>query len=162
MVLRRGVCAGLHMVGASAANQRVRRLLSALCRCPRRLRGHRKRVLWRAPQDGFKPVLPCVKRHMLHLTYSVPGSFALHWNHTEARAQTTTRCEVACVICARNDWADNRCSVYPWREATDKRTYTELLHTQSGTSSLLTRDDILCFGNRGLINDHLSVDGYMD
>ena len=67
---------------------------------------YRKRLLWRAQQDGFKPLLPWVKRHILqsatfHLTFSVPGSFSLHWNHPEALAVATTRCEVACVICAR-------------------------------------------------------------
>ena len=125
---------------------------------------YRKRLLWRAQEDGFKPLLPWVKRHMLqsatfHLTFSVLGSLSLHWNHPEALAVATTRCEVACVICARKDWLDNRFPVYLWREATDKRTLTELQHTPSGTSSFLTCGVILCFGNRDLINDHLSVDG---
>ena len=97
-----------------------------------------------------------------HLTFSVPGSLSLHWNHPEALAVAITRCEVACVICARKDLADNRFPVSIWREATDNRTYSELRHTESGTSSLLTCGDILCFGNRDLINEHLSVDGYMD
>ena len=128
---------------------------------------YRKRLLWRAQQDGFKPLLPWVKRHILqsatfHLTFSVTGSFSLHWNHPEALAVATTRCEVGCVICVQKDWSENPCPVYLWWEAIDKRTYTELRHTESGTSSLLTCGDILCFGNRGLINDHLSVDGYMD
>ena len=43
---------------------------------------YRKRLFWRAQIDGFKPLLPWVKRHMLesatfHLTYSVPGSLSL-------------------------------------------------------------------------------------
>ena len=43
---------------------------------------YRKRLLWRAQQDGFKPLLPWVKRHILqsatfHLTFSVPGSLSL-------------------------------------------------------------------------------------
>jgi hypothetical protein len=43
---------------------------------------YRKRLFWRAQKDGFKPLLPWVKRHMLesatfHLTYSIPGSFSL-------------------------------------------------------------------------------------
>ena len=78
---------------------------------------YRKRLLWRAQQDGFKPLLPWVKRHMLqsatfHLTFSVPGSLSLHWHHPEALAIATTRCEVARVICARKDWSDHRFHVY--------------------------------------------------
>ena len=76
---------------------------------------YRKRLLWRAQQDGFKPLLPWVKRHILqsatfHLTFSVPGSFSLHWNHPEAIATARTRCEVACVVCARKDWLETRCA----------------------------------------------------
>ena len=61
---------------------------------------YRKRLLWRAQHDGFKPLLPWVKRHILqsatfHLTFSVPGSFSYHWNHPEAIATARTRCEVA-------------------------------------------------------------------
>ena len=128
---------------------------------------YRKRLLWRAQQDGFKPLLPWVKRHILqsatfHLTFSVPGSFSLHWNHPEAVEIAKTRCEVACVVCARKDWLEKRFSVYLWREATDKRTCSELRHTNSGAASLLTCGDTPCFGNRALINEHLSTDGYMD
>ena len=128
---------------------------------------YRKRFLWRAQQDGFKPLLPWVKRHILqsatfHLTFSVPGSFSLHWNHPEAVEIAKTRCEVACVVCARKDWLEKRFSVYLWREATDKRTCSELRHTNSGAASLLTCGDTPCFGNRALINEHLSTDGYMD
>ncbi len=73
---------------------------------------YRKRLLWRAQHDGFKPLLPWVKRHILrsatfHLTLSVPGSFSFHWNHPEAIATARTRCEVACVVCARKDWLEN-------------------------------------------------------
>ena len=128
---------------------------------------YRKRLLWRAQQDGFKPLLPWVKRHILqsatfHLTFSVPGSFSLHWNHPEAIATARTRCEVACVVCARKDWLENRYPVYLWREATDKRTLTELQYTSSGTSTFLSCGDTLCFGSREKINEHLSTDGYMD
>ena len=128
---------------------------------------YRKRLLWRAQKDGFKPLLPWVKRHILqsatfHLTFSVPGSFSLHWNHPEAIAVAKARCKVACVVCARKDWLENRYPVYLWREATDKRTITELRHRDSGTSTFLTCGDTLCFGNRDNINGHLSTDGYMD
>ena len=61
---------------------------------------YRKRLLWRAQQDGFKPLLPWVKRHILqsatfHLTFSVPGSLSLHWDRPEAIAVAKARCEVA-------------------------------------------------------------------
>ena len=69
---------------------------------------------------------------------------------------------MACVIRARKDWLENRCPVYLWRDAIDKRTYTDLIHTQCGTSSLRTCGDMMCFGNRGLINDYLSVDRFME
>ena len=126
---------------------------------------YRKRLLWRAQQDGFKPLLPWVKRHILqsatfHLTFSVPGSFSLHWNHPEAIATARKRCEVACVVCARRDWLENRFCVYLWREATDTRTLSELRHTSSGESSLLTCGENLCFGNRAY--EHLSTDGYIN
>ena len=47
---------------------------------------YRKRLLWRAQQDGFKPLLPWVKRHILqsatfHLTFSVPGSCSVSYTH---------------------------------------------------------------------------------
>ena len=60
---------------------------------------YRKRLFWRAQMDGFKPLLPWVKRHMLesatfHLTYSVPGSFSLKWSHPEAFLVAKERSEV--------------------------------------------------------------------
>ena len=74
---------------------------------------YRKRLFWRAMIDGFKPLLPWVKRHMLesatfHLTYSVPGSFSFKWSHPEAFLVAKERSEVACVVCARKDWLESR------------------------------------------------------
>ncbi|CAK0810017.1 unnamed protein product, partial [Prorocentrum cordatum] len=128
---------------------------------------YRKRPLWRAQQDSFKPLLPWLKRHILqsatfHLTFSVPGAFSLHWNHPEAIAVAKARCEVACVACARKDWLDNRYPVHLWRGATEQRTITQLLHTDSGTSTFLTCGDALCFADRDKINGHLSTDGCME
>ena len=73
---------------------------------------YRKRLFWRAMKDGFKPLLPWVKRHMLesatfHLTYSVPGSFSLKWSHPESFLVAKERSEVACVVCARKDWLES-------------------------------------------------------
>ncbi|CAK0860808.1 unnamed protein product [Prorocentrum cordatum] len=58
----------------------------------------RKRLSWRAQQDGFKPLLPWVKRRILqsatfHLTFSAPGSLSLHWNRPEAIAAAKARRE---------------------------------------------------------------------
>ena len=83
---------------------------------------YRKRLFWRAQKDGFKPLLPWVKRHMLesatfHLTYSVPASFSLKWVHPEAFLVAKERSEVACVVCARKDWLESRFTVYLWRAA---------------------------------------------
>ena len=88
--------------------------------------------LWRAQLDGLKPLLSSVNKHILqsatfHLTFSVPGSFSLHWNRPEAFTVPITRCEVACVICARKHCLENRFPVYLWREAIDKRNYSELI-----------------------------------
>ena len=52
--------------------------------------------------------------------------------------------------------------VYLCWDATDRRTCTELQHTESGKSEFLTCGETMCFGNRTLINNHLSTDGYMD
>ena len=92
---------------------------------------YRKRLFWRAQKDGFKPLLPWVKRHMLesasfHLTYSVPGSFSLKNSHPEAFLKAKERAEVACVVCARKDWLENRFTVYLWREATGASNLSEL------------------------------------
>ena len=93
--------------------------------------------------DGFKPLLPWVKRHMLesatsHLTYSVPGSLSFKWSHPEAFLVAKERSEVACVVCARKDWLESRFTVYLWREATGSSAYSELRHDDSGKSELLT------------------------
>jgi hypothetical protein len=124
---------------------------------------YRKRLFWRAQEDGFKPLLPWVKRHMLesatfHLTYSVPGSFSLKWSHPEAFLVAKERSEVACVVCARKDWLESRFTVYLWREATGSSTLAELQHvTEAGKSELLTCGQYLCFGNRDLIDNLLTT-----
>ena len=97
---------------------------------------YRKRLFWRAQKDGFKPLLPWVKRHMLesatfHLTYSVPGSHSLKWSHPEAFRVAKERAEVACVVCARKDWLESRFTVYLWRTASGSSSYSELCHVDS-------------------------------
>ena len=127
---------------------------------------YRKRLFWRAQKDGFKPLLPWVKRHMLesatfHLTYSVPGSFSLKWSHPEAFLAAKERCEVACVVCARKDWLESRFTAYLWRKADGASSYAEVQHNDSsGESKLLTHGEHLCFGNRDLIDKFLNTKHY--
>lgn len=126
---------------------------------------YRKRLFWRVQKDGFKPLLPWVKRHMLesatfHLTYSVPGSFSLKWSHPEAFDVARQRSEVACVVCARQDWLECRFTVYLWRDADGSKTLAELQHDTSGSTVLLTNGEHLCFGNRELINKLLNIPKY--
>jgi len=128
---------------------------------------YRKRLFWRVQKDGFKPLLPWVKRHILesatfHLTYSVPGSFSLKWNHPEAFRVAKERSEVACVVCARKDWLESRFTVYLWRKADGASSYSELQHTDSGTSQLLTNGEHLCFGNRDVIDQFLNTKFYSE
>ena len=128
---------------------------------------YRKRLFYRAQKDGFKALLPWVKRHMLesatfHLTYSIPGSCSLKWNHPEAFHVAKERCEVACVVCARKDWLESRFTVYLWRTADGASSYAELMHTDSGMSELLTSGEHLCFGNRDLIDKLLNTKRYSD
>ena len=128
---------------------------------------YRKRLFWRVQKDGFKPLLPWVKRHMLesatfHLTYSIPGSFSLKWNHPEAFQVAKERCEVACVVCARKDWLESRFTVYLWRTADGSSSLTELRHVESGMSELLTSDGHLCFGKRDLIDKLLNTKHYTE
>ena len=128
---------------------------------------YRKRLFWRAQKDNFKPLLPWVKRHMLesatfHLTYSIPGSFSLKWNHPEAFQVAKERCEVACVVCARKDWLESRFTVYLWRTADGSSSLTELQHVGSGKSELLTNGDHLCYGNKDLIDKFLNTKWYSE
>ena len=128
---------------------------------------YRKRLFWRAQKDGFKPLLPWVKRHILqaatfHTTYSVPGSFCLKWSQPEAMSIAQERAEVACVVCARKDWLEKRLCVYLWKEASDSKSLTDLLNVQSGSSKLLTFGADLCFGNRHIINNFLAPGAYSE
>ena len=74
---------------------------------------YRKRLFWRAQQDGFLPMLPWVKRHILqsasfHLAYSVRGTKNLKWSHPDSFVAAMPRAEVPCVLCARKDWIEQR------------------------------------------------------
>ena len=95
-----------------------------------------------------------------HLTYSVPGSFSLKWSHPEAFLAAKERCEVACVVCARKDWLESRCTVYLWRTADGSSSYAELKHGDHGNSQLLTNGEHLCFGNKDLIDKFLNTKHY--
>ena len=81
---------------------------------------YRKRLFWRGQRDGFMPMLPWVKRHILqaatfHLAYSVPGTCNMKWSHPDSTVAATPRAEVACVVCARRDWIEQRLCVHLWR-----------------------------------------------
>lgn len=128
---------------------------------------YRKRLFWRVQRDGFKPLLPWVKRHILesaifHLTYSVPGSFSLKWSHPEAFAVAKERSEVACVVCARKDWLENRFKAYLCQKADGDSSLTELSHVERGNSRLLKYGEHLCFGNKEIINELLHTSWYCD
>ena len=97
-----------------------------------------------------------------HLTYSIPGSLSLKWNHPEAFLVAKERSEVACVVCARKDWLESRFTVYLWRTATGSSSLTELMHVDSGKSELLTKGEHLCFGNREVIDQFLNTKFYSE
>ena len=48
--------------------------------------------------------------------------FSLSGSHPEAFLVATERSEVACVVCARKDWLENRFTFYLWSEATGSST----------------------------------------
>ncbi len=55
-------------------------------------------------------------------------------------------------LCARKSRLENRFSVYVWRAAIGKKSFTELLHNDGRASDLFVYREHLCFGNRMLIN----------
>ena len=92
---------------------------------------YRKRLFWRAQRDGFMPMLPWVKRHILqaatfHLAYYVPGTRNMKWSHPDSTVAATPRAEVACVVCARRDWIEQRFRVHLWRESDGSTRLSEL------------------------------------
>ena len=128
---------------------------------------YRKRLFWRAQRDGFMPMLPWVKRHILqaatfHLAYSVPGAETMKWSHPDSFKAAMPRAEVACVVCARRDWIEQRLRVYLWREADGVTQLTELTHGAGGNKEMLTCGGHLCFGNRDVINEYLDAAKYAE
>ena len=78
---------------------------------------YRKQLFRRAPEDGFKPLLPWVKRHMLeaatfHLTYTVPSSLCLKMSHPESCSLAKERSEVSCAVRAGKDWLESRFTLH--------------------------------------------------
>ena len=129
------------------------------------MNGHlRKRLLWQAQQQGLTSLLPYVKRHLVQaaycfLAYSVPSTMCLGWTHPDSLAVAWPRCEVACVVCARKDWLENRFPVCLWKEATDAKSVGEIIHGP-GSMQLLVHEGSLCFGNRHIINKYLATSLY--
>ena len=125
---------------------------------------YRKRLLWQAQQEGLKKLLPYVKRHLVQAAsffqaYSVPGTMCLGWRHPDSLRCALPRCEVACVVCARKDWMENRFRVHLWKEATHSKSVGEIIHGPGSTQLLVHAED-LCFGNRGVINHYLATGLY--
>ena len=128
---------------------------------------YRKRLFWRAQQDGFQPMLPWVKRHILqsasfHLGYSVPGACSLKWCHPDSFIAAMPRAEVPCVVCARKDWIEMRFQIHLWREADGSSKLSELCHVNCGQEEFLTCDGRLCFGEREKVNEYLSTAKYAE
>ena len=64
---------------------------------------YRKRLLWMAQQEGLKPLLPWVKRHIVQsasffLTYSVPSTMCIGWRNPDSLTLAKPRCEVGCEV----------------------------------------------------------------
>ena len=113
------------------------------------------------------PMLPWVKRHILqaatfHLAYSVPGTCNMKWSHPDSTVAATPRAEVACVVCARRDWIEQRFRVYLWREADGSTRLSELTHAPKGKEEMLTSGGHLCFGNRDVVNEYLDAAKYAE
>ena len=128
---------------------------------------YRKRLFWRAQRDGFMPMLPWVKRHILqaatfHLAYSVPGTCNLKWSHPDSFRAALPRREVACVVCARRDWLENRYQAFLWREANGTARLEDLQHSACGNEEVLTCDGHICFGNRDVVNKYLDTAKYVE
>ena len=82
-------------------------------------------------------MLPWVKRHVLqaatlHLTYSVPETQRLKWKHSTSFNATLTGAEMSYVVCARQDWIEQRFRVYLWREADNINKLMELTYGVCG------------------------------
>ena len=82
---------------------------------------YRKHLFWRAQKEGFLPILPWQKRHMLanfsfFQCYSIPESGGIEWSEEHPMHTAVPRSEVGCAICARKDWLEHRLRTYLWRE----------------------------------------------
>ena len=82
---------------------------------------YRKHLFWLAQKQGFQPMLPWQKRHMLanlsfFQCFSIPESGAIEWTEGHSIQTVVQRQEVGCAICARKDWMEHRFRVYLWRE----------------------------------------------
>ena len=91
---------------------------------------YRKHLFWYAQRQGFLPLLPWQKRHMLanfafFQCHSIPESGGIEWNvarHGSVAQPAASlmnsavpRQEIGCAICARRDWIEHRFRVYLWR-----------------------------------------------
>ena len=121
---------------------------------------YRKRLFFMAWQAGLRPLMPWVKRAMLHShaffsRYSVPCSLN-DWSRRTSAAQP--RRQKACAICAVKDWLERRVEIYLFAAPDAVTTKSELFYgcdvpdndeeddTDSPKQRLLAKQGKLCAG----------------
>ena len=145
---------------------------------------YRKRLFWVAQRQGFTPVLPWVKRHMLQnfsffQTHSLPCAGQNDWTRTVSPGGAVQRREEACAVCAVKAWVEHRYQVYMFRPYTSKAGSeilagmpdAETVETDEEESEsesrpedehALLRDAQGCFyvSSSSLVHEHLNVWNY--
>ena len=147
---------------------------------------YRKRLFWQAQEEGFVPLLPWIKRHILQRfaffqTRSFPhaghASAGLAFHAEETARDSEPRREEACAICARLGFLETRVRVYLWKTPEGEER-APVLHSrerderdedgegQEGEEETqvdyATRaDGLLCVGDAEAANKLLSTQLYM-
>jgi len=139
---------------------------------------YRKRLFFMAWQAGLRPLLPWVKRSMLHShaffsRYSVPCCLN-DWSRRVSAAQP--RRQQACAICAIRDWLERRVEMYLFTAADGTTTKTNVFYgsnafggvhideedeANSPKQRLLTKRGKLCAGPAEKVDKILSVYNYI-
>ena len=136
---------------------------------------YRKRLFFMAWQAGLRPLMPWVKRAMLHShaffsRYSVPCSLN-DWSRRTSAAQP--RRQKACAICAVKDWLERRVEIYLFAAPDAVTTKSELFYgcdvpdndeeddTDSPKQRLLAKQGKLCAGPAEKVDRILSVYNYI-
>ena len=136
---------------------------------------YRKHLFWFAQKQGFLPMLPWQKRHMLanlsfFQCFSVPNSGAMEWTKDGNIQKAEPRQEVGCAICARKDWIEHRFQVYLFREPekeAQEPDQDELIQSEpdeeTGRQELHPRtrnDGSYCLGDAEAVNKLLATNRY--